>query len=622
MINVNYYPYDSRNNLYRSQLGAVPADESLRLRLLLHKDACVYDAFLRVVDDSDNSLSETKMTPTDEWMEDYQFFDCEIKKTQGLYWYDFRYTSAHGQFFVVKSENGLGVVSQAEGERFQLTVYDSEFTTPDWLKGGLIYQIFPDRFYNSGENKKNIPTDRFLCEDWNKTPEYRQNNGPCSLGNDYYGGDLKGIEEKLPYLKELGVTCIYLNPIFEAHSNHRYNTANYEKIDMLLGDEENLVSLCETAKKQGIKVILDGVFSHTGDDSVYFNRTGRYGDNGAYRDHNSPYREWFKFYDYPNGYDAWWGIKTLPETNEDNDSFTDYITGEDGILRKYLRLGIGGWRLDVADELPDKFLDKLRVSVKAQNPDAYILGEVWEDASNKISYGARRKFLQGKQLDSVMNYPFANAIIDFIKYGGGEKLSETVHTVLENYPKCAVDTLMNHLGTHDTARVLTMLGKSDGFIGDRAWQATQKLSDYEYNQGVRRLKAAAVIQYTLPGVPSLYYGDEAGIEGYGDPFCRATYPWGYENTELLRFYKDLGAVRKNSKAFVNGNFYTVFANDNAIAYIRKSENNQVFIAVNRGTDAVKITLPKEFETYKKVFGIEKSNNEIILNEYEYCIVYK
>ncbi len=618
---MNYYPYDSRNNLYRSHLGAVPAGENLRLRLLLHKDARCYEVFLRMKNDNDSFVSEIKMTPA-EWIDDYQFFECEITTTEGLYWYDFRYTSAHGQFFVIKAECGLGVVSQSEGEYFQLTVYDKAFTTPDWLKGGLIYQIFPDRFYNSGTPKSNIPTDRFVCNDWGRQPEYRQNNGPCSLGNDYYCGDLKGIEQKLTYLNELGVTCIYLNPIFEAHSNHRYNTANYEKIDMLLGEKQDLVNLCKAAKKQGIKVILDGVFSHTGDDSIYFNRTGRYGTGGAYQDYNSPYKEWFKFYDYPNGYDAWWGVKTLPETNEDNNSFTDYITGENGILKKYLKLGIGGWRLDVADELPDRFLDKLRIAVKSENPDAFILGEVWEDASNKVSYGARRKFLRGSQLDSVMNYPFANAIIDFVKCGGGAALSETVHTVLENYPKCSVDTLMNHLGTHDTARVLTMLGKNDSFIGDRAWQSQQKLSRYEYANGVKRLKVAAVIQYTLPGVPSLFYGDEAGVEGYGDPFCRATYPWGQENTELLQFYKDLGKVRKGCKAFTNGNFYTVLATDKAIAYTRTNNKGRAFIAVNCGNNTIDIDLPVDFIDCNKVFGKPYANGNLTLGEYEYTIIYK
>lgn len=618
---MNYYPYDSRNSLYRSQLGAVPAGQSLRLRLLLHKDACVCDAFLCLVNDSDNNVCEIPMTPA-EWLGDYQFFDCGITTAEGLYWYDFRYTSAHGEFFVVKSKNGLGVVSQCQGERFQLTVYDKEFTTPDWLKGGLIYQIFPDRFYNSGAPKGDVPDDRYICNDWSKQPEHRQNNGACSLGNDYYGGDLEGIRQKLPYLQELGVSCIYLNPIFEAHSNHRYNTANYEKIDMLLGDEADLKNLCNEAKKRGIKIILDGVFSHTGDDSIYFNRTGRYGAGGAYRDPNSPYHEWFKFYDYPNGYDAWWGVKTLPETNEDNDSFTEYITGDNGILRKYLKLGIGGWRLDVADELPDKFLDKLRVAVKNENPDAYILGEVWEDASNKISYGARRRFLRGAQLDSVMNYPFANAILNFVKQGGGDVLSETVHTVLENYPKCSVDTLMNHLGTHDTARMLTVLGKNDSFVGNRDWQAQKILTGLEYAQGIKRLKAAAVIQYTLPGVPSLFYGDEAGVQGYGDPFCRATYPWGKENQSLIDFYKTLGSVRRDCKAFTDGDFYTVFATTDAIAYTRKNKSGAAFIAVNRGSNPATIDVPDEFKNCKKVFGNDIQNGLVNLKEYEYTVMYK
>lgn len=615
------YPFDSRNKLYRSLLGAVPADENLRLRLLLHKDACVYNAFLRIVNDADNSIFEIPMTAA-EWFGDYEFFDCEIKLSEGLYWYDFCYNSKYGKFFVVLSERGLGVVSQSEGKRFQLTVFSKDFTTPDWLKGGLIYQIFPDRFYNSGTKKNNIPNDRYICDDWNKQPEYSQNNGPCSLGNDYYCGDIEGIRQKLPYIKSLGVNCIYLNPIFEAHSNHRYNTANYEKIDMLLGDETDLKNLCNDAKKQGIKIILDGVFSHTGDDSIYFNKQGRYGNGGAYRDYNSPYYKWFKFYDYPNGYDAWWGIKTLPETNEDNDDFTDYITGKNGILRKYLKLGVSGWRLDVADELPDEFLNSLRLAVKGENPNAYILGEVWEDASNKISYGARRKFLRGSQLDSVMNYPFANAIISFVKNGNGQALSETVHTVLENYPKSSVDTLMNHLGTHDTARVITVLGKQDGFVGNREWQSRQKLTDNEYSLGVKRLKIAAVVQYTLPGVPSLFYGDEAGVQGFGDPFCRATYPWGKEDAELVDFYKLLGSVRKDCNAFAQGDFYTIFANDDVISFTRKSQESYAFIAVNRGQNPITIDLPQEFKNIKKTFGKQHNDGKIELNEYEFCIIYK
>lgn len=617
---MNYYPFNSRNKLYRSQLGAVAAGKNLQLRLLLHRDACVRDAFIVITNDSDNTTQNIKMN-RGEWLDNYQFFCCDLSLQEGLYWYDFKYTSDHGDFFVVKSEKGLGTVARERGERFQLTVFSADFKTPDWLKGGVIYQIFPDRFFASGAHKQNIPDDRFICDDWSNTPEHRITDGKISLGNDYYGGDLLGIEQKLDYLKDLGVNCIYLNPIFEAHSNHRYNTANYEKIDCLLGDENDFKRLCKKAKDKGIHIILDGVFSHTGDDSIYFNRKRRYGEGGAYNDRSSPYFSWFKFSDFPNEYKSWWGIKTLPETDENNPAFTEYITGENGVLRKYLRLGADGWRLDVADELPDEFLDCVRTAVKAENADAYILGEVWEDATNKISYGSRRRFLRGTQLDSVMNYPFANAILNFMKYGGGEALCETVYTLLENYPEEAVHTLMNHIGTHDTKRILTVLGRDNDYVGNRDWQSTQRLSKTEYERGVARLKAAAVIQYTLPGVPSVFYGDEAGVEGFSDPFCRATYPWGKENTDLVNFYKELGKVRRCCKAFKDGDFYCVNVSVDSIAFTRKSAQNHAFIAVNRGNESTLINIPEEFIGCKS-FGSVRHGSTTVLNKNEFIILYK
>ena len=616
---MNYYPFDSKNSLYRSHIGAQAAEQPLRLGLLLHKDACVYEAFLRIENDYDKKIREIPMLPG-EWLCDYRFYECEISLAEGLYWYDFRYTSAHGQFFVIKSGASLGIVSREPQEKWQQTVYQQEFATPDWLKGGIIYQIFPDRFYNSGKKKSNVPDDRFLCDDWEKQPEHRQNCGKCSLGNDYYGGDLKGIEQKLPYLKSLGVTCVYLNPIFEAHSNHRYNTADYSKIDMSLGSEQDFKNLCRSAKKHGISIILDGVFSHTGDDSIYFNRYKRYGEGGAYNDPSSPFRPWFNFTNYPLGFESWWGIKTLPETNENNPDFTEFITGENGILRRWLRLGASGWRLDVADELPDEFLDKIRGAIKAENPDAFLLGEVWEDATNKVSYGARRRFLRGNQLDSVMNYPFANAIIHFVRHGNAQKIRDTVLSVLENYPLCAVNLLMNHIGTHDTARILTLLGRSDEYIGDRAWAAGRLLSQEEYHRGIARLRIAAVIQYTLPGVPSLYYGDEAGLQGYCDPFCRATYPWGNENAELLEFYRALGAARLGCDAFKSGEFKPYSTEGDVFAYARESDGSAAFIAVNRSEQNHTIPLPSRFLKSKSAFGTPPQGDTVILPPYGYTII--
>ncbi|MBR4123306.1 MAG: glycoside hydrolase family 13 protein, partial [Clostridia bacterium] len=475
---MNYYPFDSRNPLYRTKLGAIAEGETLRLKVLLHKDAHVHEVFLKIRNDSEQTEREARMFPS-EWLEDYRFYECDINLTEGLYWYSFRYTSDYGEFFVTKTETSLGIVSN-EGACWQQTVFSKDFKTPDWLAGGIIYQIFPDRFYNSGIKKQNVPADRYICNDWEKQPEFRQPNSPCRLGNDYYGGDLKGIEEKLPYIKELGVNCIYLNPIFEAHSNHRYNTADYFKIDASLGSERDLEDLIESADKLGISIILDGVFSHTGDDSVYFNKYGRYDSLGAFQSQSSPYYKWFNFSEYPHKYNSWWGITTLPETDENDLSFSNFITGENGVLRYWLKKGIKGWRLDVADELPDDFLDKIRLSIKAEGEENYLLGEVWEDATNKVSYGYRRRFLRGKQLDSVMNYPFANAIVDYVKTANSNNLLNTVLNILENYPPQSIKLLMNHIGTHDTARILTRLGSDCNFEGDRESQSRYSLSHEQY----------------------------------------------------------------------------------------------------------------------------------------------
>lgn len=594
---MQYYPFDSRNSLYKSHIGASAAGETLRLRLLLHRDAHVHKAFLLLCRDGEPAW-EIPMSPAEE-LEDYRFYDCEITPSEGLYFYAFRYDSDYGCMSVTKTETSLGTVSD-KGVWWQQTVYDSDFHTPDWLKGGIIYQIFPDRFFFGGKPKENIPTDRFLQKDPLAQPAFLQNGEPRSLGNDYYGGDLDGVRQKLPYLQSLGVSCIYFNPIFEAHSNHRYNTANYLKIDPLLGTEEDLKALCADAEKYGIYVILDGVFSHTGHDSVYFNKRRRYGTEGAYNSESSPYRSWFNFSHWPDSYSCWWGVPSLPETDENDPSFSDFITGNGGVLQKWLDCGIKGWRLDVADELPDEFLDKIRHAVKAKDKDAYILGEVWEDATNKISYGARRRFIRGKQLDSVMNYPLADAIIKFCTGGDADKLLSAVENILENYPSPAVNTLFNHLGTHDTARILTRLGTAE--YGNREWQSTRTLSEEEYRTAKNRLFAAAVLQYTLPGVPSVYYGDEAGMQGFGDPFCRGAYPWGREDKEILNFYISLGQIRRNCTAFADGEFNSHICRLGIFSFIRQNGDSAAFIAVNRWHCEDKIPLPNGFSDGNVLMG--------------------
>lgn len=338
-----------------------------------------------------------------------------------------------------------------------------------------------------------------------------------------------------------------------------------------------------------MSVILDGVFSHTGSDSVYFNREGRYGEHtGAFRDPQSPYRPWYQFEQYPYQYRSWWGIDTLPNVNEEEPSYLDFICGDDGVLEFWLRLGADGFRLDVADELPDPFLDNLTAAAKAQRPDALVLGEVWEDASNKTAYGVRRRYLLGQQLDTVMNYPFRDAILGFLLGGDPRNFAETVESICENYPPQCLRLLMNHIGTHDTERALTILGGEPAGNRGREWQAAQRLSPQQRATGAKRLKLASLIQYFLPGVPCIYYGDETGMEGYRDPFNRACYPWGQEDQDLLAWYKELGKLRGQEKDILGQGLYrTLHADGNLLAFERfvftETTRESLTVVVNRSS---------------------------------------
>lgn len=602
--------------MFKSPFGAVEENKYVRLRVRLPKDCGVWYVYCLLTPDGGNT---EKIEMTFEWCDnDSLYYKADLKLKSGLYWYNFLYTTENEEYYINKTEKGIK--ENKSGTPWQLTVYEKDFLTPSWPLGGLIYQIFPDRFYNSGESKPVIK-ERYLRSDWGGLPEYRQDDPYYSLGNDFFGGDIKGIIKKLLYIKSLGVTLIYLNPIFFASSNHRYNTADYEKIDPYLGDEEDFVKLCNEAHKLNIKIVLDGVFSHNGDDSKYFDRYGKNKEvKGAYQSKESPYFSWFKFENWPYKYHSWWGVPTLPEVNEDDESYLQYICSKDGILRKWIRLGADGWRLDVADELPDVFLDRLRAAVKAEKPDAFIIGEVWEDASNKISYSVRRRYFLGKQLDSVMNYPFANAIINFAKGGRAEDIRDTVETIIENYPKKCVDLLMNHIGTHDTARILTALGFS-GNAGSRENQAHLRLTSEQKVLGLKRLYLAAVLQYTLPGIPSLYYGDEAGMEGFYDPFCRGCYPWGNENNALLEFYKKLGGIRGSINALKQGSFKTVAAKDGVFAFLRQDEGGTLLVALNN-SDKPHSVYAFGISGFKSLIGNEVENGVLTLVGGGAALLYK
>lgn len=579
---MNWTPFNSADAFYKSVPGAVETDLPFRLRLILPRAFGASGAHLLLQKDGETAVDHP-MYWAGMYGDEQEIWDIELSVPEkGLYFYHFDYDSSWGRGSVFHSGDGVGALSGAGVQQsWQLTVYDKNFRTPDWLKGGIIYQIFPDRFYNSGKPKQNVPGDRILRTDTENPPYWKPDETGEVRNNDYFGGDLAGICEKLPYLESLGVTCLYLNPIFEAHSNHRYNTADYEKIDPLLGTEADLRTLCAEAAKHGIRVLLDGVFSHTGSDSRYFNREGRYKTIGAYNSKASPYYPWYTFTEYPDRYKSWWGFETLPEVNEESPAYLDFITGQDGIVRRWLRAGAAGWRLDVADELPDTFLDALVKAAKAEKPDALVLGEVWEDATTKWAYGVRRRYLLGEQLDSVMNYPFAEAVLEFARGGVAEDFQRAVTPILEHYPKPVLDVLMNHIGTHDTERAITRLAGESAKFHDRAWQAERRLSDADYKKGVQLLRLAAVLQYTLPGVPSVYYGDEAGMQGYKDPFNRGYYPWGRENETLLAFYKKLGALRHALPVLRDGEMRFVSAVLGCVAYTRENETGAILVIANR-----------------------------------------
>lgn len=580
--------YDCFSEVYKKPFGAVERHTECHFTLKIPNSKPVSEGALVMF--RPGFKEKYIMLEKGETVGDYTIFTCVYEpQDTGLHHYYFFVNISGTRSYIKRS--GASIGDFGGNELFQLTVYEQGVTTPDWLKGGVMYQIFPDRFAKCPDTELLPPTDRKMHMSWHESPDWRPDAQGLIRNNDYFGGNLNGIRKKLPYLKKIGVTVLYLNPIFEAHENHRYNTACYERIDPLLGNEEDFRELCACAKEMGISVILDGVFSHTGADSVYFNKFGRYGEHdGAYRDPNSPYREWYSFIHYPDAYESWWGITTLPNVNENNPAYTNYICGEGGILQKWIDLGASGWRLDVADELPDDFIDNLRVAVKAKGEDKVIYGEVWEDASNKESYGVRRRYLIGKQLDSVMNYPFKECILNYVKFSDPRPFADGVMTIIEHYPKPSVDILMNFLSTHDTERAITRLAGEDVGWHDREWQSCHSLSAQEYAYGVALMKCAMVLQFFLPGIPSVYYADEAGQEGYKDPFNRRTYPWEREDLNLIRFTAELSSYRSQSKVFAEGTLefidvtadYCIFRRIDrklglaAVIYLNKSPRGMAF----------------------------------------------
>ncbi len=500
----------------------------------------------------------------------------------GLFYFEFLFLRGLDTLFSTTADNLHFALADHSAGRFRLLVYRADFHTPAWFQGATMYHVFVDRFCR-GRGEVSLHGNAVIDPDWeNGIPQFAPKPGDPLSNNIFFGGNLWGVAEQLDRLCDMGITVLYLSPIFKAASNHRYDTGDYETVDPLLGGDAALDHLIAEAHRRGMKIILDGVFNHTGDDSRYFNRCTTYPDIGAYQSKRSPYYPWFSFSSYPNEYECWWGVEIMPRLNHQNPDCRRYFTGKEGIISKWLARGIDGWRLDVADELPDSFLDELRETVKAKtNGEGVIIGEVWENAADKISYGYRRRYLRGQQLDSVMNYPFRNAVLALLKDKDVNFFVQVLTEIYTSYPPEVCMSLMNLLGTHDTPRILTLLG--DDTMGEglsNAELAVRRLSESDRARAVKLLKLASTLQFTVYGVPSVYYGDEAGLEGYHDPFCRMPYPYGRENAELLEHYRSLGALRKAHPALRTGSFRFLSHSPTAFSFERSLGSDRVVVSVD------------------------------------------
>ncbi len=578
--------HHSRFLRFRSPFGAVPAGEAVTLRLWVSARYANASVTLRMWVGDRERLLPMQGTPGDGGV----YFEASVRLEEpGLAWYYFLIAPPNGKMLFYGGESGEGAVYSFEPPGYQITVYDPGFTVPRAYREGMMYQIFPDRFcrselFQNGMHPgvayhRALGRHMRIQEDWFAQPKYLPEEGREAYEpNDFYCGDLYGVISALPYLKSLHVDTLYFNPVFESASNHRYDTADYKRVDPILGGNEALIALVAAARKEGIRLMLDGVFSHTGADSVYFNKYARYPSVGAFQGKASPYRSWYDFHPrHEHGYRCWWGFPELPEVNELDESYVAFVAGEkDSLLQYWAEHGITSWRLDVADELPDAFLSLLRARLKATDPDSVLLGEVWEDASNKVSYGGLRMYVQGQTLDCVMGYPFRTAVADYLLgKADAYALNHALQMLREHYPKPFYYAQMNLLSTHDTVRALTMLGGApDRDALTRESQAEFVLTPEAHALGRTRLMIATAIQMALPGVPSIYYGDEAGMVGMADPFNRAAYPWGREDEELLDVFRALTAVRSGNSALRAGYCRMGAINSDVFAILRYTASGQ------------------------------------------------
>lgn len=592
--------YNSRDARCKSPYGAVPSGTKVQLTLRPLRAEGFSRATMSARFEFRDDATVTLNMPWSGMDGARDLFTCTLDTGDyvGLVWYSFGLERLDG-----KGRKMFGP--------YQLTVYDGGEVVPEWFGEGTTYQIFPDRFRRTRvPDPQGMVGGRWVHTAWQEEPEFRPDKNGEIRNRDFFGGDLKGVMEKLDYLQGLGVETLYFCPIFEAAENHRYGTADYSNIDPMLGTEEDFTQLCEMAHQRGMRVMLDGVFNHTGYVSRYFNGDGFYPTPGACQSEDSPYRSWFNFIHWPDQYESWWGIYSLPAVNEHDPSYRNFIFGgEDSVVRRWLRAGADGWRLDVADELPDDFVRGIHEAARAEKPDAVIIGEVWEDGSTKVAYGVRRRHIMGRHCDGLMNYPFRNAVIAYLKGGDAADFVNAMETLRENYPRFAYYSAMNSLGTHDTARILTLLGAEEGCEHQsKEWRSNYRLGPDQRRRAKELLKLGAALMFAFPGSPTVYYGDEAGMEGFEDPFNRRTFPWGREDSELMGWFSRLGHLRKQSQALRQGDIHYRVGKGPVLAFTRTQGEETILAVFNTGSEEATLRL-RENEEAQLLLGSARFHTE-------------
>ena len=518
----------------------------------------------------------------------------------GLYFGRILLKTVFGDFFgSFKNGRILFTKDPSAPDSLQISVSAFSSRAANPYLGGVIYHIFVDRFAKGSIHTKK-KENAILVKDWSECPpEYPAYPGAYLENNTFYGGTLYGVVEKLNYLASLGVTLLYLSPIFDAYSNHKYDTADYLTVDSMFGGEKALKHLIKEADARGIGILLDGVFNHTGSDSIYFNKKGTYPSLGAYQSKDSPYYSWYEFSDHPDKYTCWWGIPILPRIHPDRPFCRAFFLGKEGVIQKYADMGIAGFRLDVADELSDSFIQGIKECLLRSNKHSLLYGEVWEDASNKIAYGVRKRYYLGNELDGVMNYPLRSALIDYFRNKNTDGLYSYFTEIYPNMPKRIADAQMNLVGTHDTLRILTALAGDDPEGLSNETLARKKMTSEQYEKAKTLLKMLYTVVATLPGMPMIYYGDEAGLQGYADPFNRMPYPFAAEDRELVSHYQRIGKLRKAASVYKRGAFSLLSLCESHLLFLRQGRNYDYITAVSCGKEDLVLSFDTQVEELLK-----------------------